>query len=46
MMLRSNERIKDLNLPSADDYFKSFGLTCKKLKLKAIFVPPGPIIEV
>ena len=47
MMLRiQNERIKDLNLPSADDYFKSFGLTYEKLKLakpEVLVLHPGPI---
>ena len=47
MMLRiQNERIKDLNLPSADDYFRSFGLTYEKLKLakpEVLVLHPGPI---
>ena len=47
MMLRiQNERIKDLNLPSTDDYFKSFGLTYDKLKLAkpdVLVLHPGPI---
>ena len=47
MMLRiQNERIKDLNLPSTDDYFKSFGLTYEKLKSakpEVLVLHPGPI---
>ena len=47
MMLRiQNERIKDLNLPSADDYFRSFGLTYEKLKSakpEVLVLHPGPI---
>ena len=47
MMLRiQSERIKDLNLPSADDYFRSFGLTYEKLKLakpEVLVLHPGPI---
>ncbi len=47
MMLRiQNERIKDLNLPSTDDYFRGFGLTYEKLKSakpEVLVLHPGPI---
>ena len=47
MMLRiQKERIANTDLPSTDEYYKSFGLTYKKLtraKDDALVMHPGPI---
>ncbi|OQW42599.1 MAG: aspartate carbamoyltransferase catalytic subunit [Proteobacteria bacterium SG_bin4] len=47
MMLRlQNERMKGANLPSAEEYFKYYGLTPEKLSLArrdAIVMHPGPM---
>lgn len=47
MMLRlQNERMKGANLPSAEEYFKYYGLTSEKLSLArrdAIVMHPGPM---
>jgi aspartate carbamoyltransferase catalytic subunit len=47
MMLRlQNERMSGAMLPSAQEYFKTFGLTQEKLKLAkpdAIVMHPGPM---
>ena len=47
MMLRiQNERIKDTELPSSNDYFLEYGLTSEKLenaKSNALVMHPGPI---
>ena len=47
LMLRlQNERMKGANLPSAEEYFKYYGLTSEKLSLArrdAIVMHPGPM---